>query len=105
MREVIGRFTDYDQSPSGLEALILDLKKEHGVTGAAQVLEVSRSTVSYWSRKLAFFRQFAGQTPDQILSILANVADENGLDVAAKLIYVSPKTLERAISKIQKPAA
>jgi hypothetical protein len=105
MREAISKFADYDQSPQGLESLIHDLKREHGVIGAAQVLVVSRSTIAYWLRKLASFRTFAGQTPESILAILAEKADRDGIDEAAKLIAVDPKTLQRAIDKIPKRAA
>jgi hypothetical protein len=100
MRAVIARFPDYDQSPAGLEALIMTLKEDQGIIGAANVLGFSRSTISYWLRKLAFFRQFAGQSPEALLRILADIADEQGLDVAAKLICVDPKTLNKAISKL-----
>ncbi len=105
MRAVAAKFPDYDQSPNGLEALILHIKEEQGVTGSARALGISRSTVSYWLRKLEFYRQFAGQSPEEILVILAEIADERGLKEAAKLIQVDPKTLGRAIEKITKVTA
>jgi len=105
MRSVAARFPSYEQSPSGLEDLILTLKKEQGVGGAAKVLGISRSTVSYWQRKLEFYRQFAGQSPQDILAILARIADDRGLDEAAKLIAVDPKTLQRAIANIPRNEA
>lgn len=100
MRKVISDFPDYEQSPNGLEALIMDLKKEHGVTDAAKILGISRSTVTYWLRKLSFFRMFAGQSPEQILSILKKISDEQGIADAAKMIAVDPKTLQRAFDKL-----
>ncbi len=99
MRDVIARFPDYDQSPSGLETLIIDLKHEHGIMGAADLLGYSRSTVSYWLRKLQASRQFAGQPPETVLSILQDVAAHRGLEAAAKLIQVDPKTLQRAFEE------
>jgi len=105
MRSVASRFPAYEQSPGGLESLILTLKREQGVTGAAKVLGISRSTVSYWLRKLEFYRQFAGQSPEDILAILARIADEQGLEQSAKLIGVDAKTLSRAFTYITRKAA
>jgi len=95
MRARIAAFPMYNQSPNGLERLILDLRKEHGITGAAEVLGISRSTVSYWLRKLSFYRQFPGQSPSMILAQLKTIAQYQGLPAAAKLIQVDPKTLHR----------
>lgn len=99
MRAVIARFPDYEQSPAGLEALILSLKKDEGVTGAARTLNVSRSTISYWLKKMACFRNFAGQSPEEILSILADVAQGQDITAAAALIGVDPKTLLRSLNE------
>lgn len=100
MRTVVAHFPDYEQSPSGLESLIMDLKKENGIVGAAGILGISRSTVSYWLRKLQCFRQFAGQPPEVILRILYDVAEEQDTVAAASLIAVDPKTLLRAFSEM-----
>jgi len=61
--------------------------------------------VSYWLRKLEFYRQFAGQSPEDILAILARIADEQGLEQSAKLIGVDAKTLSRAFTYITRKAA
>jgi hypothetical protein len=73
MRATIARYSTYEQSPQGLHALIQDLRNEHGIVGAAEILGFSRSTISYWLRKLDIFRLFAGQSPDAILTILRGV--------------------------------
>jgi hypothetical protein len=104
MRKVIERYSEYEQSPSGLEALIMDLRRDHGIMGAAEILCISRSTVTYWLRKLQTFRQFAGQSPQKILELLKEKADRDGVDTAAKLIAVDPKTLSRAFQEHFTPA-
>jgi len=100
MREVISRYVEYEQTPSGLEALIHDLRREQGATDAAATLGISRSTVSYWLRKLASFRLFAGQDPEQILQILWETSETEDLDYASRLVGVDPKTLDRAFGRM-----
>jgi hypothetical protein len=103
MREIIARFPTYDQSPAGLEALIRELKKPEngGLQSASRILGISRSTISYWEKKLSFYRQFAGQTPEAILDMLAGIAEREGIDAAAKLIQVNPKTLQLSFNQRQ----
>lgn len=100
MRETIALYPQYDQSPNGLEMLIRDLKKENGIQGTAEILEYSRSTVSYWLRKLSAFRNFAGQSADTILRILYWVSKEQSVEYAADLVAVSPTTLERSFERV-----
>jgi hypothetical protein len=99
MRATIARYSTYEQSPQGLHALIQDLRNEHGIVGAAEILGFSRSTISYWLRKLDIFRLFAGQSPDAILTILRGVAESQGIEHAASLIAVDVETLKRAFEK------
>jgi len=99
MRSVVERFPQYEQSPRGLEALLNDLREEHGNTGAAEIIGYSRSTITNWLKKLSCFRRFAGQTPDVILRTLKRVSDDHGTDHAASLIAVDPKTLRQAFEK------
>ncbi len=99
MREKVALYPEYEQSPSGLETLIIDLKVRLGVDGTAEELHLSRSTVSYWLRKLQSFRHFAGQSPEQIMALLSEVADQQGIRAAALMIQVDPKTLKRALEK------
>jgi len=105
MRIVTIRFPNYEQSPSGLEMLIMNLKYDQGVTGAAKTLGISRSTVSYWLRKLMLFRQFAGQPPEAILTMLSDVVRETSVSEAAKLIEMNPKTLQRALNEFNQQTA
>jgi hypothetical protein len=105
MRTTITAHQGYAQSPAGLEKLILELKEEHGIGGAAEILGFSRSTVTYWLRKLAGFRAFAGQSPEAILGILHGIAQDpdRGINTAASLVGVDPKTLQRAFDKMDYP--
>lgn len=101
MRQVIARYPEYQQTPSGLEALIRDLRSEHGITGAAEILGFSRSTIGYWLKKLSTFRLFPAQSSDGILEILLASAERDGMDHAASLVHVDPKTLGQALARYQ----
>lgn len=99
MRDVIKKYPEYAQTPAGLESLIRDLRQELGITGAASKLGYSRSTVNYWLRKLSYYRQFPGQHPEGILEILSDLAEEDGVECAARLIKVDPKTLKQSLDR------
>jgi hypothetical protein len=101
MREVIERYPEYQQTPYGLERLILDLRDDDGVQHAADTIGISRSTVSYWLKKLAAFRMFPAQDRTAILMLLQEVASTGGIDTAATLVAIDPKTLTRAFTDLQ----
>jgi DNA-binding transcriptional LysR family regulator len=103
MRDKVALFPEYEQSPSGLEMLLRDLKKNYGIQGTADKLKLSRSTISYWIRKLVLFRNFAGQSTETILRLLHDVAQCQGVEYAASLVDVSPVTLSRSFERLDEP--